>query len=58
MNWDQPPVHFRSAHLRPAEQINAFLLLLRRKPHMLRLSTLNSVMEGGASLQAQQDPLE
>lgn len=56
---NQRPVHFRFAYLRPPEQINTFLLLLlTRRPHILRLGTVTSVMEGGPSLQAQQDPLQ
>lgn len=53
MKWNQSPVHFRSTYLRPAEKINVSQLLLTRRPLKLRLRTITSVMERGASLQVQ-----
>lgn len=53
MNRDQPPVHFQSTHLRPAEKINTPLLLLPRRPPKLRPGTMTSAVKRGASLRAQ-----
>lgn len=48
MNRDQPPVHFQSTHLRPAEKINTPLLLLPRRPPKLRPGTMTSAVKRGS----------